>query len=187
MFKITQKVLILFLVAGLCVFAGSAGACENDQCPVLTDLVVNLDDDVGTWEVVGHVTIKNGVDVLCINVNTTNGRFIKKVAIFITDDPDPETRFEYLLDNKGKPKMKNFDPVKEFKSPVTSYDVPPIDISEFEPNPDLYIVVGLELNGIEGMVFARNGGTFDRYDGTPEGAIWGYYVTDPLLTLPCVE
>ena len=135
MFKITQKVLILFLVAVMCVFAGSAGACDNDLCPVDTDLVVNNDDDVGTWEVVGHV--KNGVDdyavdVLCINVNTTNGRFIKKVAIYIND----KDNFDAILDKKKQPKMKNFDPVVEFKSPVTTYDVPPIDISQFEPAPE---------------------------------------------------
>jgi len=189
MLKITQKILLLFLVAVLCVFAGNAGAEEKLIWPIERMLQFNLDDDVGSWETAGVVKIWNTHKELKINVMATNGRFIKKAAIHLADHPSD---FAAILDKKNQPKLKNFDYVTEYLAPVTEHRQV-IDLSVFETicwgvdpekcPPNRYIIVGIELNGIEGMLYAENGGIFDRFPSTEaadDGIVWGYYVTYPL-------
>jgi hypothetical protein len=176
----------MFLV--LCVFAASAGAEEELAWPLQVDLVTGLDDSVESWAKVGDVWIWNTHDELKIQVTATTAQPIDKVAIHIVDDP---TDFEAILDKKGQPKTKNFDYVTSYTPPVHEH-LEKIDLSVFDicwavdPEkcpPNRYIVIAVKMLGIEGLAFAENPGTFDRYPGTEaeaDGIVWGFYVTYPL-------
>jgi hypothetical protein len=176
------------MVVALCAFAANAGAEEELVWPLQVDLVVQLDDSAETWEKVGDVWFWNTKDTLKIQVTATGPQPINQVAIHIVDDP---ADFDGILDKKGQPKTKNFDYVTLYRRPVMEH-LEEIDLNVFDicwgvdPEkcpPNRYIVVAVEVLGIEGLAFAENPGIFDRYPGTKaeaDGIAWGFYVTYPL-------
>ena len=121
MVKITRHILYLFMA--LCLVAGIADARDTDQTwPIGVKLFRNYDDAVHTWDDVGDVSIWNDRNNVTIYVDPYDGYMISKVGIHLVNDP---VLFEDVLDNKGKPKMKNFtyvkDYVADFGGPVSDH------------------------------------------------------------------
>lgn len=185
--KLTHACLAILLLGTLVPCGGTAGAQEL-VWPVKTPLLVNFDDDVGTWSPVGEVTISNTKDELKIDVVPSNGRGIAKVGVHVAASP---AELAAILDNKGQPKLSLFQYVTEYKKAAASHRQV-VDMKTLVPQPcwavdpvkcppNRYIVVAAELQGIENMAYAGNGGRFDRFiPAQLAGLAWGWYVTYPL-------
>lgn len=181
---------VLLALAPLWVGAGMAAAQDDPVWPVESKLVRNFDDAVQTWVDVGDVSIWNTHTELKIDVVPYAGYRIEKVAIHIVDDP---ADFAAVLDKKGKPKVSLFtystDYLGDFHTTVASHrqviDMGTLDVCwsvrpEICP-PDRYILVAVDLQGIEERAYGSNGGVFDRYVPAHLGGLaWGFYVTYPL-------
>lgn len=183
----SHKSLVMLMLGILLLSAGMAGAQEQ-VWPVKTKLLVNLDNVVQAWSPVGDVTISNTKDQVRIDVVPSNGRGIAKVGVQVASDP---TEFAALLDNKGQPKLSLFKYVTEYKKAVASHrqmvDMstlalkPCWAVDPVKCPPNRYILVAVELQGLEQMAYAGNGGIFDRYiPAQLAGLAWGLYVTYPL-------
>jgi len=192
MIKITQKFLLLFLVAVLCVFAGNAGAST-------AELMCKTADAAPTdeWEMdVGDVDIWNDKDNLIIEIfNPINRYKMSKLAIHVFKD---ESEVYSILDRKDMPRPKLFDYqtnlLKEYDGvPQDShYQEIPLDNFcsrddlETCPPSDLYIVVYVVLQEWTGddwvdlpekamAVDNDEDNVFRYYRNEEEGIISGYY------------
>jgi hypothetical protein len=179
---------VCLLFAALCLPAGTAGAVEELTWPIQTKLVRNYDDAVEVWSDVGEVSIWNTRGELKIDVVPYAGFRIEKLAVHIVADA---ADFAAVLDDKGKPDVGEFTYVTEFETAVPLHreliDLGDLDVCwSVKPEicpPDRYVVVAVDLQGVEERAFALSDDAFYRYkkgEIVGEGIFWGFYVTYPL-------
>lgn len=188
---LVHELWFLVPVVALCLAAGAADARDIEGTwPIEVKLVRNLDDAVQNWVDVGDVVISNDRNVVTISVYPYDGYMINKAGVHVVNDPES---FEDVLDNKGQPKMKYFTYVKDYiadfggavEEHIQTVDMSLLDMCwSVKPeicDPFRYILVAVELAGVEETAYAQNGGIFDRY--TPahySGLAWGWYVSYPV-------
>lgn len=175
---------ILLLLVALCLPTGTASAQDEPIWPIQTKLVRNYDDAVETWTDVGDVSIWNTHGELKIDVAPYAGYQVETVAVHIVADP---ADFAGVLDKKGQPSVKDFAYVTELEPAASSHreviDLGDLDVCwSVKPEicpPDRYVVVAVDLQGVEERAYAQDAGVFPR-EHPLGGIVWGYYVTYPL-------
>lgn len=177
--------MLLIFALALCLPAGAVVAQEEFVWPVHVPLLINSDDAVQTWLPAGDVAIWNTHSELKLDVLPSGSYRIAKVAVHVESDP---AAFAALLDKKGKPDLRLFDYVTEYKQAVASHrqivDMTKLDIcwsvNPLKCDPNQYIIVAVEFQGVESRAYASNGGMFDRLNDERDAVLWGFYATYPM-------